>query len=160
MIVEAFIEIPKGSRNKYEVDEKTGEIKLDRVLYSSVYWPVEYGFIKGTKGEDGDPLDIMIFSSSPTFPGCVVEAEVIGYLEMEDESGVDHKVLAVPTAKIDPRLGHIKDIGDVPEFWKTELKEFTEVYKRLEPEKWVKVRDFRSKKEAEELVEEARKRYG
>ncbi|MFH1585069.1 MAG: inorganic diphosphatase [Patescibacteria group bacterium] len=160
MIVEAFIEIPKGSRNKYEVDEKTGGIKLDRVLYSSVYWPVEYGFIKGTKGEDGDPLDIMIFSSSPTFPGCVVEAEVIGYLEMEDESGVDHKVLAVPTAKIDPRLGHIKDIGDVPEFWKTELKEFTEVYKRLEPEKWVKVRDFRSKKEAEELVEEARKRYG
>jgi len=160
MIVEAFIEIPKGSRNKYEVDEKTGEIKLDRVLYSSVYWPVEYGFIKGTKGEDGDPLDIMIFSSSPTFPGCVVEAEVIGYLEMEDESGVDHKVLAVPTAKIDPRLGHIKDIGDVPEFWKTELKEFTEVYKHLEPEKWVKVRDFRSKKEAEELVEEARKRYG
>ena len=158
MKVKAFIEIPKGSHNKYERDEGTGEIKLDRVLHGPQHFPFEYGFIQGTKGEDGDPLDLIFLASFPTFPGCITDAEVIGYLEMEDEGGIDHKVLAVPPVKVDPRWEHIKDVSDLPEFTKKEIKEFFETYKRLEPNKWVKVKDFKSREEAEKLVEEARKK--
>ncbi|MBI2578029.1 MAG: inorganic diphosphatase [Candidatus Wildermuthbacteria bacterium] len=155
MTVKLFIEIPKGSHNKYEVDEETGELKLDRVLYGTAQFPFEYGFIKGTKGEDGDPLDALMLSTFPTFPGCAVEAEVIGYLEMEDEGGVDHKVVTVPKAKLDPRWAHIKDVTDLPEALRNEIKDFFETYKRLEPNKWVKVSAFKPKEEAEKLVESA-----
>lgn len=152
MTVKIFVEIPKGSHNKYERDESTGQIKLDRALHGPVAFPFEYGFIEGTKGEDGDPLDAVLLVSFPTFPGCIVEAEVIGYLEMEDESGVDHKVIAVPRAKLDPRWEHVKEVSDLPDFLRKEIKEFFEIYKRLEPNKWVKVKEFRSAEEAEKLV--------
>ncbi len=155
MTIKVFVEIPKGSKNKYEVDEKTGEIVLDRVLYGSAVFPFEYGFIKGSKGKDGDPLDVILLTSNPTFSGCVVEADPIGYLEMEDEGGIDHKVIAVPLAKIDPRMAHIKTMNDLTEHQKAEIKDFFETYKRLEPQKWVKVNNFKSKEEAEKLITES-----
>lgn len=158
MSIKLFIEIPKGSKNKYERDEETGEIVLDRTLYGSEVFPFDYGFVQGTKGEDGDPLDVVLLVSNPTFPGCVVKAEAIGYLEMEDEGGIDHKVIAVPVAKLDPRMSHIKDVSDLTEHQKAEIKNFFETYKLLEPNKWVKVKDFKSKGDAEKLVNEATKK--
>jgi len=148
-----------GSKNKYEVDEESGELMLDRTLYGPNYFPFEYGFIKDTKGEDGDPLDVVLMASNPTFPGCVVKAEVIGYLEMEDEGGIDHKVIAIPTAKLDPRWAHIKSVADLTEHQRAEVKDFFETYKRLEPGKWVKLKEFKSKEEAEKLIEAAQKRF-
>ncbi|MDD5551578.1 MAG: inorganic diphosphatase [Candidatus Pacebacteria bacterium] len=158
MEIKVLVEIPKGSRQKYEYDEELGAIKLDRTLYSAMYFPFEYGSIKETLGEDGDPLDVVLISSFPTFPGCIVESEVIGYLEMEDEAGIDTKIIAVPKEKIDPRITTRK-IEDVPEHTKKEIKEFFENYKNLEPEKWVKLKDFKSKEGAEKMIEEAQKRY-
>jgi inorganic pyrophosphatase len=158
MQIKVFVEIPKGSQNKYERDEETGEIMLDRTLHGPHYFPFEYGFIKETKGEDGDPLDVVLLTTHPTFPGCVVKAEAIGYLEMEDEGGIDHKVIAVPIEKIDPRWKEVRDIQDLGSHQRAEIKEFFETYKRLEPNKWVKVTDFKSKEEAEKIIEEAQKR--
>lgn len=154
-----FVEIPKGSFQKYEFDEELGGIKLDRSIYGPMYFPFEYGFVKDTLGQDGDPLDCVLLSNFSTFPGCLVWARPIGILEMEDEEGIDHKLLALPDVKIDPRVSHIKDVEDIPEYTRRELKEFFEVYKRLEPGKWVKIKDFKNKKEAEKLVAEARLRY-
>ncbi|MDP3900771.1 MAG: inorganic diphosphatase [bacterium] len=158
MEIRLIIEIPKGSKNKYEVDEKTGKIMLDRALYGSESFPFEYGYIEGTLGEDGDPMDVVLLCSNPTFPGCVIDAEPIGYLEMEDESGVDNKVIARAKAKIDPRWGHVDDVKDLPPHLLNEIKNFFETYKMLEPGKWVKVQNFRSRKAAEKLIEEARER--
>ncbi|HOK35197.1 MAG TPA: inorganic diphosphatase [Candidatus Pacearchaeota archaeon] len=155
MSITVFIEIPKGSSQKYEFDEEEKTIKLDRTLYGPMYFPFEYGFIKGTKGEDGDPLDCVLLTSFPTFPGCLVDAEPIGLLEMEDEGGIDTKIIAVPKAKIDPRFEEIKDVSDLPEHTKKEIKEFFENYKNLEPGKWVKLKDFKSKSEAEKVIEKS-----
>ena len=155
MTIKVFVEIPKGSKNKYERDEDTGQIMLDRTLYGSGVFPFDYGFIQGTNGEDGDPLDAVLLVTNPTFPGCVVQAEVIGYLEMEDEGGIDHKVLVVPAKKVDMRWEDVQDVGDLSEHQRNEIKDFFETYKRLEPGKWVKLQDFKSKKEAEKIVEEA-----
>lgn len=152
-----FVEIPKGSYQKYEFDKELGGIKLDRTLYGPMYFPFEYGFIKDTLGEDGDPLDCVLITTFPTFPGCLVWARPIGILEMEDEEGIDHKILALPEEKIDPRLSEIKDIKNLPEHTKKEIREFFENYKNLEPGKWVKLKDFKSKKEAEKLIAQAKK---
>lgn len=154
-----FVEIPKGSTQKYEFDEDLGGIKLDRTLYSPMYFPFEYGFIQDTLGEDGDSLDCVLISKSPTFPGCLVPARPIGFLEMEDEAGIDHKILALPDEKIEPRLAHIKEMKDLTEHQVKEIKEFFETYKRLEPGKWVKLKDFKGKKDAEKIIEEAKERY-
>ena len=129
MSIKVFVEIPKGSSQKYEFDEEEKTIKLDRTLYSPMYFPFEYGFVKGTMGEDGDPLDCILLASSPTFPGCLVEAEPIGLLEMEDEGGIDTKIIAVPTTKIDPRFEGINDVSDLADHTKKEIKEFFENYK-------------------------------
>jgi inorganic pyrophosphatase len=159
MEIEVFVEIPKYSKQKFEFDEKLKKIKLDRTLYGPVYFPFEYGFILETRGEDRDPLDCVLISTFPTFPGCVVKARAIGVLEMEDEEGIDHKILAVPVEKIDPRFKEIQDVNDLPSHLKQEIKEFFEIYKRLEPGKWVKLRDFKKKEFAKELIEEAKKRF-
>lgn len=159
MEIKIFVEIPKGSVQKYEYDEELGAIKLDRTLYSPMYFPFEYGFIKDTLGEDGDPLDVVLLASHPTFPGCIVKARPVGYLEMEDEAGIDTKIIAVPDTKIDPRFAQIEDVDDILEHTKKEIKEFFENYKNLEPGKWVKLKDFKPKAEAEKMVEEAQKRY-
>ena len=152
-----FIENPKGTSNKYELDKETGKIMLDRSLYSSVFWPFEYGFIENTLSEDGDPLDVVVLVNEPTFPGCVIPSKIIGMLDMEDESGIDYKIIAVPDDKIDPRFKHINSIDDLTEHQKKEIQEFFETYKRLEPNKWVKVVGFKSKEEAEKIIEQCKK---
>ena len=152
MEIKVFVEIPKFSKQKFEFDKKLQKIKLDWAIYGPMYFPFEYGFISGTKGEDGDPLDCFLFSSFPTFPGCIVEAEPIGLLEMQDEAGIDTKILARPLEKIDPRFKEIKDIDDLPEHLKKEIREFFEIYKRLEPDKWVKLNEFKGKKDAENTI--------
>jgi len=158
MEVLVFVENPKGSPNKYEYDEEEKLIKLDRTFYGAVHFPFEYGFIKGTRGEDGDPLDCILLSTNPTFPGCLVKARVIGVLEMEDEGGIDTKVVTVPIEKIDPRFKEIQDVSDLGEHAKKEIMEFFEVYKRLEPGKWVKLNGFKGKEVGEKMVIEATKR--
>ena len=153
--INVIVEIPKGSKNKYEIDEEHGFIALDRVLYSSVYFPFEYGTMPQTLSEDNDPLDIVLLTSFATFPGCVVSARPIGVLLMEDEAGIDHKIIAVPKAKIAPRLAHIEDITDLTEYQKKEIQEFFEIYKRLEPNKFVKVTGWEGKAKAEEIIKKA-----
>jgi len=129
------IEIPKGSRNKYEVDHHTGRIKLDRTLFTATQYPADYGFIDDTLGQDGDPLDALVLLPEPTFPGCLVQARAIGMFRMTDEAGPDDKVLCV--AANDPRQDYLQDISDVPNFWRLEIEHFFSVYKDLEPGKSV-----------------------
>lgn len=149
----AFIEIPAGSSIKYEVDEETGELTVDRFLHTAFSYPFNYGFIKNTKGEDGDPVDVLILSQYPVQPGVVMKCHAIGMLEMSDEEGVDTKILAVPTKKIDPLFGVWEDISDVPEAILNKIKHFFENYKTLEPGKWVKVNEFKNKAAAEAVIE-------
>ena len=157
MKINIFIENTKGSSNKYELDKETGRIMLDRTFYSSVYYPFEYGFIEGTLSPDGDPLDALVLTTRPTFPGCIIPSKIIGILNTEDESGIDYKIIAVPDDKIDPRFANINGIDDLDEHQKKEIQEFFETYKRLEPNKWVKVTGFESKEKAEEIIEKCKK---
>jgi len=140
MDVEVVIEIPKGQRNKYEIDHDTGRIRLDRMLFTSTRYPADYGFIEDTLGGDGDPLDALVLLEEPTFPGCLVTARVIGMFRMTDEKGPDDKVLCV--AATDPRMAHLTDIGDVSEFELLEIQHFFEVYKELEPGKLVEAANW------------------
>jgi inorganic pyrophosphatase len=137
---DVLIEIPGGSRNKYEVDHESGRIRLDRMLFTSTRYPHDYGYIEGTLGQDGDPLDAMVLLDEPTFPGCLIKCRAIGMFRMTDEAGGDDKVLCVPAN--DPRLEHLRDIHHVPEFDRLEIQHFFEVYKDLEPHKMTEVRGF------------------
>jgi len=130
VIVEVVVEIPKYSHNKYEYDPQRGMFRLDRPLYSPVHYPGDYGFIPDTLAEDGDPLDVLIITDHPTFPGCLVEARVIGALVMRDEKGEDTKILAV--VHNDPRTRQIHDLADVPEHVRREIEYFFAIYKDLE----------------------------
>src|ERR1700712_1718775 len=133
---DVLIEIPKGSRNKYEVDHESGRIRLDRTLFTSTQYPADYGYIENTLGEDGDPLDaLVLLQGDPLFPGVLVLCRAIGMFRMTDEKGGDDKVLCVPTN--DPRLEHLRDIHHVPEFDRLEIQHFFEGYKELEPGKSV-----------------------
>lgn len=154
-VYEAIIEIPMGTKNKYEINKLNGKIKLDRVLYSSLSYPGEYGFIDGTLSEDGDPLDILIICSEPTFPGCTVDARVLGYLEVIDNNEKDEKVIAVVDK--DPRFNEYKEIESVPEHILIEIKDFFQNYKNLQNIK-VQTKSFHSKKEAIQLIALAQKR--
>lgn len=128
--VRVIVEIPKGSRNKYEMDHATSRIRLDRTLYASVHYPTDYGFIEGTLGEDEDPLDALVLVSEPTFPGCEIDARPVGVFRMSDDKGVDHKVLCVPVS--DPLWSHIRTLEQVPEHLLVEIEHFFNVYKTLE----------------------------
>jgi inorganic pyrophosphatase len=132
---DVVVEIPKGSRNKYEMDFEAGRIRLDRTLFTATQYPADYGYIEGTLGRDGDPLDALVLVGSPTFPGCQIRARAIGMFCMSDENGPDEKVLCVPAH--DPRYTSIVDIDDVPHFDRLEITHFFEVYKELEPRKSV-----------------------
>jgi inorganic pyrophosphatase len=135
MEFDVTIEIPKGQRNKYEVDHETGRIRLDRMLFTSTRYPHDYGFIEGTLGEDGDPLDALVILEEPTFPGCLIRCRAIGMFHMRDEAGGDDKILCVPAG--DPRRNDIQDLTDVSEFDRLEIQHFFETYKDLEPGKSV-----------------------
>jgi inorganic pyrophosphatase len=155
MDFDVFIEIPAQGSIKYEVDEKLGQLRVDRFLYTAMIYPFNYGYIKDTIGEDGDPLDVIIISSQAVYPGVLMKCHAVGLLEMEDEEGIDTKIIAVPDKKIDPDFGEIKDIKDIAKPTLDKIKHFFEQYKALEPEKWVKCKDFKGKKEAEEIIKKA-----
>jgi inorganic pyrophosphatase len=150
------IEIPKGQRNKYEVDHKTGRIRLDRMLFTSTRYPADYGFVEETLGGDGDPLDALVLVDEPTFPGCLIRCRAIGMFRMTDEAGPDEKLLCVPAN--DPRQSHLQDIFHLPEFDRLEIQHFFEVYKDLEPGKSVEGATWVGRKEAEEEVRRSRQR--
>lgn len=154
--VEAVIEIPRGSRNKYEFDHDRGIFRLDRVLYSSVHYPTDYGFILDTLGGDGDPLDILVVVEEPTFPGCHLRARPIGTLDMEDDKGPDEKILAV--LEDDPRFNDITRIGDLGEHWTKEIAAFFRTYKELQG-KEVNVRGWHDVAVAWQVIAKARERF-
>ncbi|MCE7083185.1 inorganic diphosphatase [Streptomyces sp. ST2-7A] len=156
MEFDVTIEIPKGSRNKYEVDHETGRLRLDRHLFTSTVYPADYGFVENTLGEDGDPLDALVILDEPTFPGCLIRCRVIGMFRMTDEAGGDDKLLCVPAG--DPRMEHLTDIGDVSEFDRLEIQHFFEVYKDLEPGKSVEGADWVGRADAEAEIERSYKR--
>lgn len=153
--INVFIEIPKDNNIKYELDKETGVIFVDRFLYTAMSYPFNYGFVPNTLSEDGDPIDVLVLSEHAVMPGVVIPAHVIGMLEMEDEEGIDTKILAVPTVKVDPLFGVYKDITDVPEAIKNKVKHFFENYKTLEPGKWVKLKEWKGKEVTLEAVKKA-----
>ena len=155
-VVEVFIEIPKGSRNKYEFDKKRKTFRLDRMLFSSMHYPSDYGFIPDTLGEDGDALDALVLLGEPTFPGCLIPARPIGLFKMRDEKGVDHKILCVPLH--DPQWNHIHKLSDVPPHLLIEIEHFFDVYKELEKKKTA-VEGWEDAPEAGRIIQEARLRY-
>jgi len=142
------VEIPQGSSIKYEVDKESGAVFVDRFLFTAMYYPFNYGFIPNTLADDGDPTDVLVISSEAVVPGSVIRCRPIGMLEMEDEAGIDTKIIAVPVSKLDRTFENIKDIKDLPEATLEKIKHFFEHYKELEKGKWVKVKDFKSVDEA------------
>jgi len=153
--VNVLIEIPQGSSVKYELDKESGALMVDRFLYTSMFYPFNYGFIPNTHAEDGDPVDVVLISSLPMNPGTVVAARPVGLLEMEDEAGPDNKILAVPTGKIDPQFAYVKDAADLNDHIKQRIKHFFESYKELEPGKWVKTKEFLGKDKAEAEIKKS-----
>ena len=156
MNIEVVIECPQGSRNKYEMDAKSGRIRLDRMLFTSTRYPLDYGFFPGTLGEDGDALDALVWLEEPTFPGCLVQARPVAVFWMHDEGGPDAKVLTVPSH--DPRMSAIRDLADVPSYLTAEIGHFFDIYKELEPGKSSDVRGWQDRAAAERVIKEAQSR--
>jgi inorganic pyrophosphatase len=154
--VNAMIEIPEGSRTKYEIDKATGLLKLDRVIYSSFHYPVNYGFIPQTLGHDGDPLDILVLCSQSIHPLCLVEATIIGNMQMIDSGELDDKIIAVATK--DPSVNHITAIEEMPKHFINELRNYFEQYKVLE-NKQVQIEEFQNKQVAYQIINEAIELY-
>jgi len=156
MSVEVIIEIPKGSRNKYEVDHETGRVFLDRYLFTPMAYPADYGFIEHTLGEDGDPMDALVVLPEPVFPGVVVMARIVGVFKMTDEAGGDDKLLCVLD---DPRFDHFQELDDISEFTLDEIEHFFVHYKDLEPNKEVTGSGWAGREEAERILQESIDRY-
>ncbi len=155
-IVNAVIEIPQGSRAKYEIDKASGLLRLDRIIYSSFYYPCNYGFIPQTYGDDKDPLDILVITSQPVQPMCLMEAKVMGVMQMVDSGDADDKIIAV--AATDPSVNHYNNIEELPKHFFDELRHFFEEYKKLE-NKAVVVEEFQDKATALKIIEDARAFY-
>lgn len=156
LIVEALIEIPAGSQNKYEFDKEKGVLRLDRVLFSPVHYPTDYGYIDETLEEDGDPIDILVMVTNPTVPGCVIDCRVVGVLAMADDKGVDNKLLGVPIK--DPRFDQVKDLADVPPHVLREIEHFFKTYKDLEG-KTTEIQGWKGAAEAGQILDRARAAY-
>jgi inorganic pyrophosphatase len=156
LIVNALIEIPTGSQNKYEFDKEAGRFALDRVLFSPMHYPTEYGYLDNTLAEDGDPLDVLVLTTFPTFPGCAIESRVVGVLMMADDKGKDEKLLAVPTS--DPRFKEVHSLDDVAPHVLKEIAHFFQVYKDLE-NKSVTIEGWEGVETAARLIEESKARY-
>lgn len=159
--INVVVDIPKGSSNKYEYSEEGGYFALDRVLFQQTFYNFDYGFIPQTHAGDGDAVDVVLLTTYPTFPGCVVKARVIGSLVTSDQDGQDDKVIAVPVSKIDPRFDEIKSVSDLSSHLQKELKTFFKEYKKLEVEKYDKIviGEFLSKDETIKNIQEAKKNY-
>lgn len=154
--INVLIEISKGSSVKYEMDPDTGALIVDRFIFTAMGYPFNYGFLPNSIAKDGDPLDVVVISTYPVQPGALLTCRVIGLLEMEDEAGLDNKIIAVPSQKIDPFYASIQDISDVNDATKNLIKHFFESYKELEPGKWTKVTNFLGKEAAYREIEENR----
>ena len=154
--VKAFVEVPKGSRNKYEFNPESGELEFDRRLFAAVSFPTDYGFIPETKAESGDPLDALICVDEPTFPGCVMQVRIIALFKMRDENGADHKVLCVPLS--DPAWSALEEVDDLPGNLKEEIAHFFDVYTQLEDQE-VQVEGWGTRDEATRFLDDGRERY-
>ena len=155
--IDVVVEIPRGSRNKYEMDHHTGVIRLDRRLFSATVYPADYGFIPDTLGEDGDPLDALVLLDDPPFPGCWVTARPVGVFWMEDEKGPDAKIICVTPG--DPRWDPVDDLDQLPRHLLDEIEHFFDVYKMLEPDKSSATRGYEGKDRAWEEIRRAQERY-
>jgi inorganic pyrophosphatase len=151
--IEVIVEIPQGSRNKYEMDHHSGRIRLDRMLFTATRYPLDYGFIPDTLAVDGDPLDAMVLLGDPTFPGCVITARPVGVFWITDEHGPDAKILTVPAR--DPRYAGLHDLADVPAHVRDEISHFFDIYKELEPGKATDIRGWQDRVAAERAIGEA-----
>ena len=156
MLVTVMIEIPKGSRNKYEYDEETKMLKFDRMLFSAVHYPSDYGFILDTLAQDGDPLDVLVLVWEPTFPGCIIEARPVGLFRMWDEKGPDEKILCVPIS--DPFWNYIECLSDVPPHLLKEIQHFFSIYKELEDKK-TGIEGWEDRESAIETIKDSQQRY-
>ena len=154
--IDVLIEIPKGSRNKYEYDFELKKIRYDRMIFSSMHYPADYGFVPETLALDGDPLDVLVLVQEPTFPGCVMEVKPIGVFHMTDEKGPDEKMICVPVS--DPIWNLLEDLDDVNSHLKKEIEHFFQVYKDLEKKK-VDVGGWGDANEAQEILEKSINRY-
>jgi len=150
--VNVVIEIPKGSNIKYEVDEKTGALFVDRKLFTAMYYPFNYGFIPQTREKDGDPIDVLVLGEDPVLPSSIIRVNPVGVLLTSDEEGDDAKIVAVPIPKIDPSFANIKDIADVPSHVTDKIRHFFEHYKELEKGKFVKVKGWGGKEAAKKKI--------
>jgi inorganic pyrophosphatase len=154
LVLHVVIEVPSGSRNKYEIDHETGEIWLDRRLFTATRYPADYGFVPDTLAEDGDPLDVLVLLDDPTFPGIHVRARAVGVFLMADEAGPDAKIIAVPYG--DPRWDHISSLKDVAEHLRAEIEHFFAIYKELEPNKMTEVGDWGDREVALDVIRKSR----
>jgi len=154
---DVVIEIPGGSRNKYEVDHESGRLRLDRMLFTATRYPRDYGFIENTLGLDGDPIDALVLIEEPTFPGVLIRCRAIGMFRMRDEAGGDDKIMCVPAN--DPRKNNLQDITDMPEFERLEIQHFFETYKDLEPGKSVEGATWEDRIAAEREIRDSFTRY-
>ena len=157
--INAVIEIPFGSDIKYEIDKDSGAVVVDRVMRSAVYYPANYGFVPNTLADDDDPMDILVLNEYPLQAGCIIKCRLIGVLIMEDEGGMDEKLLAVALDKIDPTYSDVKSYKDLPQITLDRIKNFFETYKMLEPNKWVKVKDFKGVEDAAKILKHAIENY-
>ncbi|WP_423364425.1 inorganic diphosphatase [Mycoplasma sp. P36-A1] len=156
LVVEALIEIPTGSQNKYEIDKETGRVKLDRVLYSSMFYPAEYGYIENTLAADNDPIDILVLTTYPTFPGCLIDARILGMLEMIDTGEEDVKLIAV--AQDDPRFDHVESLDDLAPHTLKEIQNFFDTYKLLQ-NKAVETGRYLGVEDAKKYLDAAKEEY-
>lgn len=155
--INVFIEIPQGSLIKYELDKDSGIVMVDRFAFTTMGYPANYGFVPNTHAEDGDPLDVLVLSTFAVHPGTAIAARAVGMLEMEDEEGIDTKIIAVPGKKVDPFMSHIESIDDIDETTKQKIQHFFNNYKALEKGKWVKTKNFLGKEQAIEAIKNAMK---
>ncbi|HEX9683357.1 MAG TPA: inorganic diphosphatase [Acidimicrobiales bacterium] len=155
--VEVIVEVPRGSRNKYEIDHDSGEVWLDRLLFTATRYPADYGFVPHTLAEDGDPLDAMVLGDEPTFPGCHIRARPVAVFLMADEAGPDAKLLCVPSD--DPRWDHLQDLDDISAHLRAEIHHFFEVYKALEPNKDTEVGEWADATRAAAIIDAGRDAY-
>jgi inorganic pyrophosphatase len=157
--INVVVEIPRGSNVKYEIDDETGALFVDRKLFTAMFYPCNYGFVPQTREKDGDPVDVLVLGNDPVVPSSVIRANPVGVLITADEEGEDSKIVAVPISKVDPSFADVKDIETVPQHILDQIRHFFEHYKELEKGKYVKVKSWENKESAKKKISEALERY-